>query len=103
MKTFKQIFAEGEVVQFKSKNPEALSKQHQKHFDAWHKHSVSNEDGGSVTDTEAYESYHNHAEKSGMSPMGLPHFKNMMSDKGIIRQSVGGRKRYVGIKVKDND
>lgn len=66
----------------------------------WHRNHVKVSDGSSVTTTDAYESYLNHADKHGYEPIPLPSFMHQwkgISDHHIAR--IAGRVRHIGIKL----
>lgn len=102
MKSFK-MFLEGEVIQFPTKkNPEpsyVQLKPDAKHFDKWHSDAVGHDDGSSITATQAYEHYCEHAERHNTKPADYQQFNRHMVDKGYSTMKLGGRARYVGVKL----
>lgn len=110
MKTLKEILVEGEVIRGPWKGKPADNdagptgaKSGASHFKKFYKDNVEHHEGHSSTLTNAYDSYHEHAEKHNLHPMKPDEFHQHMKNHGIIVQKTAGRVRYIGIKVKDHD
>lgn len=60
------------------------------------------DNGASITATQAYEHYVSWAEANKLPVLELPKFSEAMAKAGYIKQRMAGRVRYVGIDVEDN-
>jgi hypothetical protein len=60
-------------------------------------------EGSTVTATELYEDYCAWCEQLDKEPLALPTFGREFSELGIVKQRIGGRIRYLGIRVRKPD
>lgn len=70
----------------------------------YNKERIESAEGSTVTATELYEDYCTWCEQLNKEPLALPTFGREFSELGIVKQRIGGRIRYLGIRVhKDSE
>ena len=96
-------FAKGQAPHQKVKIRSSVGNGHHsvKHF-LRHKVTSNDDPNHSVTSTAAYEHYCNHCDQHEKEPIGIASFSRAMSDHGVKKAKLGGRIRYVGIKLKED-
>ena len=65
----------------------------------FNKERIEAAEGSTVTATELYEDYCTWCEQLNKEPLALPTFGREFSELGIVKQRIGGRIRYLGIRV----
>ena len=65
----------------------------------FHKDRVTVKEGASLTATELYEDYCVWCEENHKEPMALPTFGRQFGELGVHKVKIGGRIRYIGIKL----